>query len=112
LVEVMPGIAGSDIRLRLGLDAKHFQRVKSILEKRLCIFGSERDDLGYHTHESRWHPWSSSKIGLGAAVPVSNRDASRVNVEEATAMLINGVYPGVRPTRLPRAAALFPVLAD
>jgi hypothetical protein len=111
LVESTPGIAGSDIRLQLGVDAKHFQRVKSILEKRLCIFGIERDDLGYHTHELRWYPWVSSKIAHGAANPVSSHEMNRADVEEATAMLLSGVYPGARPIRLPRTATLFPLLA-
>jgi hypothetical protein len=100
-----PGIAGGAIRERLALDAAGFQRVKSALEKRLCIFGRERDDTDHHTHESRWFPWPHS--------PVARATASRraPAVEQAVATLLAAVFPERRPERLPRLTTLFPVTA-
>ena len=104
-VEARPGIPGAELRERLGLDARAFQRIKGQLEQKLCTFSTERVDLDYHTHESCWWPWSASKIAKGL-----DRRRTAPDSGNATTILIEAVYPQHQPAKLPRLITLFPVL--
>ncbi len=104
-VEARPGIAGGELRGRLDLDTRAFQRIKGRLEPSLAVFGLEREDLGYHSHESCWFPWSGSKIATGL-----DRRRPGPDAEAAAAVLLEAVYPGARPEKPPRLTTLFPVL--
>lgn len=104
LIEATPGIPGGALRERLGLDARGFQRVKGALERRLSVFGRERDDLAHHTHESCWFPWALSKLAQGA------RRGPAPGSEAAIEMLLDAVYPAGTSGKPPRPATLFPVL--
>ena len=65
VVESRPGASGEECRAVLAIDARAFQREKGKLEQWLCVWGVERDDVEYHTHDRAWHPWSTSKIARG-----------------------------------------------
>ena len=107
LIESSPGIAGSELKSQLGLrgaaGSRKFQRVKADLERLLCIVGTERLDLGYHTHESVWFPWTRCK----SARAIAGR--RRLRVEVASESLLRSVYTN-GPAREKRAETLFPVL--
>lgn len=102
LVESHPGIPGGELRRLLKLDARGFQRVKGLLEQRLCLFGEERKDLDHHTHESAWYPWSASKIARG--------HRTGVEPDAAVRTLMAAVFPDGGPPRAPRPSTLFPAL--
>jgi len=103
-VEREPGVAGSELRASLGLDARGFQRIKGRLEQRLCLYGLGREDLDHHSHESCWFPWADSKLARGAG------RRRRPDAEAALEALLAAVYPEGPPSRSPRPPTLFPVL--
>ncbi len=105
LAEARPGIPVGELRESLGLDAKTFQRIKGQLEQKLCLFGVEREDLDYHTHESCCFPWSDSKIAKGV-----DQRWKRPETDDAIDALLRAVYPKQRPAKPPRISTLFPVL--
>jgi hypothetical protein len=65
LIESRPGASGEECRAVLAIDSRAFQREKGKLEQWLCVWGVDRDDVEYHTHDRAWHPWSTGKIAGG-----------------------------------------------
>jgi hypothetical protein len=65
IVERSPGIPLGELRTELGLERRVFDRPKRTLESWLCVFGRERDDVDFHTHEPALFPWSEGKIARG-----------------------------------------------
>jgi len=65
IVERSAGIPLSELRRELALERREFDRTKRTLESWLCVFGRERDDVDYHTHEPALFPWSEGKIARG-----------------------------------------------
>ena len=74
------------------------------LERWLCIIGTERLDLGHHTHESVWFPWAQCKSARAMA-----RRKRRLQVEVASESLFRAVYTNGAPARV-RTETLFTVL--
>jgi hypothetical protein len=70
-IESRPGASGEECRAALAVDARTFQREKGKLEQWLCVWGDERDDVDYHTHDRAWFPWKTGKIARGAGKPGS-----------------------------------------
>ncbi len=107
-IESSPGIAGSELKSRLEFrgtaGSRRFQRVKTDLERWLCIIGTERLDLGHHTHESVWFPWAQCKSARAMA-----RRKRRLQVEVASESLFRAVYTNGAPARV-RTETLFTVL--
>jgi hypothetical protein len=61
-VEEDPGAALSHVRERLALDRRVCDRTRRDLEQWLCLFGRERTDVEYHTHEPALFPWRDGVI--------------------------------------------------
>lgn len=62
VVDKTPGIPGNELKLMcidvLGIGASSYTKARSVLESRSCIFGLERSDVHYHTHEQSWYSWN------------------------------------------------------
>jgi hypothetical protein len=99
LVEARPGVSGEKCKAVLGVDSRAFQREKAKLERNLCVWGGERDDVDFHTHDQAWFPWATGKLARGVRVLVPLDDAERVLLDAVAA-----------PAGA-RATTLFPVLS-
>ena len=115
LIESNPGIAGSELKSRLGFrgtaGSRRFQRVKTDLERWLCIMGTERVDLGHHTHESAWFPWARCKSARAMARRRAvARRKRQPKLDVARESLLRAVYPNADSARVRRSETLFPVL--
>jgi hypothetical protein len=64
-VEEHPAIPLGRLREQLGLERRVFDRTRRDLEQWLCVFGRERDDVEYHTHEPAFFPWTRGLIARG-----------------------------------------------
>lgn len=64
-VDEQPGIPLGQLRDQLGVDRRAFDRTRRDLEQWLCLFGRERDDVAFHTHEPALFPWSHGPIARG-----------------------------------------------
>jgi hypothetical protein len=98
-VETAPGIALSDLREQLRLERRTCDRVRRDLDQWLCILGREREDVGYHTHEPAFFPWSTGPIAIATTA------GPAADVTEAFAALRQAVDAGSDA----RLARLFPV---
>ncbi len=108
-IEASPGIAGGELKSRLGFRGKagsrSFQRVKTDLERWLCVTSTERLDLGYHTHESVWFPWARCRSARAMA-----RRKRRLEVGVASESLVRAVHTNGTAASARREETLFPVL--
>jgi hypothetical protein len=75
-VEGRPGASGDDCKLALALDAPGFRRAKHDLERWLCVWSDERDDVEVHTHDRAWFPWTTGKIAREVRTTLSLDDAT------------------------------------
>ncbi len=98
LVESRPGIPMGELRDELRLERRAFDRTKRDLEQWLCVYGREREDVDFHTHEPALFPWSAGAIGRAC------RRGRPLTVDAAIETLLEAVGTGAA---LP-AARLFP----
>ncbi len=97
VVEQRAGVPMGELRAELGLERRAFDRVKRELEQWLCVYGREREDVEYHTHEPALFPWSTGAIGRA-------RGRRRpLGVDAATATLVEAVGTGAA---VPRGATV------
>jgi hypothetical protein len=66
-VEDRPGIPLSELRESLALERRACDRVRRDLEQWLCLFGRERTDVDFHTHEPALYPWRDGPVARGAS---------------------------------------------
>ena len=87
-----------ELRDELRLERRAFERTKRELEQWLCVYGREREDVDFHTHEPALFPWSTGAIAgaRGRRRPLT--------VDAAIATLLEAVGTGAA---IP-AARLFP----
>jgi hypothetical protein len=96
VIDARPGVSGEECRAVLAIDSRAFQRDKTNLERWLCVWSDERDDVDFHTHDRAWFPWSTGKIARGT------NDALPADV--AATVLLDALASDAKP------ATLFPVL--
>jgi hypothetical protein len=101
-VDERPGIALSVLRGELGVERRAFDRTKRDLEQWCCVFGRERDDVEYHTHEPALYPWVQHPIVTARRRGRRARDADRAAED------LRAAVPGAEPGT--RTAQLFPVV--
>lgn len=104
LIEAQPGINGSELRARLDLDARAFQRARGALTQRLLVVGEERADTEHHTHERCWWPWSHGKLARGTGAVLPEAAAARAAL---LSVIAEATPAGTRPAR---DTTLLPVL--
>ena len=53
-----------------------FKKARDGLEALSCIYGEDRTDVDYHTHDQSWHSWSRNPVAKAVKEKVSHRDAA------------------------------------
>jgi hypothetical protein len=98
LVEQRAGVPMGELRDELRLERRAFDRTKRELEQCLCVYGREREDVDFHTHEPALFPWSTGAIGR------ARRRRRPLTVDAAIATLLEAAGTVAMPV-----ARLFPV---
>jgi hypothetical protein len=74
-LEAAPGITVERLCDATALDKKAVVKALKDLERWCCAFSRERDDVGYHTHEQAWYPWSQHPIAKAGRAALAHDDA-------------------------------------
>jgi hypothetical protein len=102
-VDEQPGVPLGVLRGDLGLERRDFDRAKRDLEQWCCVFGRERDDVEYHTHEPALYPWVQYRIGTAR-----RQRRRRAGDADRAADELRAAVPDAKPRT--STAQLFPVV--
>ena len=97
-VDENPGAPLSDLREQLGLERRAGDRARRNLEQWLCVFGRERTDVEYHTHEPSLFPWRDT--------PIARAGWRRKALDPESALTLLAGAAGTKPGVFPVARLL------